>query len=131
MKLTLAILASVLFSGNALACSCKASPPPVPSLKRSHAVFLGQVTDLKRHKDHGKLVTFKVQDSWKGKQGDSIIVRTGNGGGDCGYSFVNGKSYLVYGYSSKGVLWTSICSRTRPLDKADDDIKALDAFKKE
>ncbi|MDP6354567.1 MAG: hypothetical protein QF473_05685 [Planctomycetota bacterium] len=131
MKLILLILAAVLFGKETLACKCAPPPPPVPSLKKCHAVFLGQVVSLKHHKEYGKLVTFKVQDSWKGKQGDTVVVRTGIGGGDCGYSFVKGKNYLIYGYNSKGTLWASICSRTRPLGRATADIKELDEFKKE
>ena len=130
MKLILLILAAVFLGTEIMACKCAPPPPPVPSLKKCHAVFLGQVVSLKQHREYGKLVTFKVQDSWKGKRGDTIVVRTGNGGGDCGYSFVKGKNYLVYGYNSKGTLWASICSRTRPLDRAAPDIKELDEFKK-
>ncbi|MET0647277.1 MAG: carboxypeptidase regulatory-like domain-containing protein, partial [Pyrinomonadaceae bacterium] len=51
------------------------------------------------------------------------------GGGDCGYTFEVGKQYLVYGYDSKagGRIGTGICTRTRPLSEAADDLKFLRA----
>jgi hypothetical protein len=38
--------------------------------------------------------------------------------------FIVGKSYLVYAYG-KEVFETGICTRTRDLDKASDDLKEL------
>jgi hypothetical protein len=52
-----------------------------------------------------------------------IEILTGLGGGDCGYPFQTGAEYVVYAYkNSDGRLETGICSRTRPLDKAGDDV---------
>ena len=46
--------------------------------------------------------------------GQKIVVHTGLGGGDCGYPFVVGTSYLVYASTSDGQLTTGICSGTKP-----------------
>jgi hypothetical protein len=52
-----------------------------------------------------------------------IEIVTGKGGGDCGYSFHSGVSYVIYAYkNSEGRLETGICSRTRPLTQAAEDI---------
>jgi hypothetical protein len=50
-------------------------------------------------------------------------VFTGLGDADCGYGFRLGGQYLVYAYRQKdGSLYTGICSRTRPLSEAADDL---------
>lgn len=97
------------------------------SLPDGTAVFLGKVTakidlatpttaetfDLSR----GYAVHFSVAENFHGVSdpGAEAVVYTGSGGGDCGYPFVVGTSYLVYaGVGSDGRLSTSICSGTQP-----------------
>ena len=91
------------------------------------AVFLGKVTakvaqprpeaagvaDL----PVGYAVHFSVDESFYGVSdpGAEAVVYTGSGGGDCGYPFVVGTSYLVYaGVGSDGRLSTGICGGTQP-----------------
>jgi hypothetical protein len=50
-------------------------------------------------------------------------IITTAGGGDCGYRFQKGKQYIVYATEDRdGQLRTSICTRTRPLDRAAEDV---------
>jgi len=57
------------------------------------------------------LATFRVSRAYKGDIGSSVQVRTGLGGGDCGFAPQPGLKYLVYAEALKSaVLWTSICS---------------------
>jgi hypothetical protein len=51
---------------------------------------------------------------------------TGAGGGDCGYDFRRGERYLVFTHEQRGALWTGICSRTKPLSAAKEDLAYLD-----
>jgi len=58
-----------------------------------------------------------------------IEILTGMGGGDCGYSFHSGVDYVIYAYkNSEGYLETGICSRTRPVAQAAEDIAYLRAI---
>lgn len=58
-----------------------------------------------------------------------IEIVTGMGGGDCGYAFQSGVDYIIYAYkNSEGRLETGICSRTRPLTLAADDLAYLRAI---
>ncbi len=59
---------------------------------------------------------FSVTESFRGPAiaGQEIEIYTGNGGGDCGYPFAEGTSYLVYAYAAKERLTTSICNPTSP-----------------
>jgi hypothetical protein len=57
-----------------------------------------------------------------------IEIVTGMGGGDCGYAFQSGVDYIIYAYkNSEGRLETGICSRTRPLTQAAEDLAYLRA----
>jgi len=62
--------------------------------------------------------------SYKGSfQHDTVIIRTAQLGGECGYSFQVGKKYVVYGYDLAQAksnsnprheyFWTDTCTRTR------------------
>jgi len=73
---------------------------------------------------YGQNVRFEVVGYWKGLPLRTLEVRTGFGGGDCGYPFETGKSYRVYAFTLSRspfaaapvapveYLSTSICSRT-------------------
>lgn len=55
-----------------------------------------------------------------------VVVLTGMGGGDCGFPFRRGKSYLVYAYrTGDGSLDVRICGRTRDLTHAAADLREL------
>ena len=57
---------------------------------------------------------------------DSIVtVGTGAGGGDCGYAFETGETYLVYASGDVADLRTGICTRTRRVADAASDLSAL------
>jgi hypothetical protein len=67
---------------------------------------------------------FVVQDPWRGVKDKEVEVRTGYGGGDCGYVFEFGKSYLIYSWGGNAQpLRTGICSRTRSLATASEDVE--------
>jgi hypothetical protein len=93
--------------------------------KHSQAVFLGNVIQiLQKPESYGVLVRFRVENAWKGKLTQEVTVFTGHGGGDCGYRFEVGESYLVYAYGSNERLSTNICQRTAPRSEGG-DIKLL------
>lgn len=93
-----------------------------------------------------------VEEALKGITQKEVDVVTGGGGGDCGYPFREGERYLVYAYPNQrgdaedanrvssthiagsgvkvfpGSLTTSICTRTRPLKAAQDDLELIRAI---
>jgi hypothetical protein len=58
------------------------------------------------------------------------VVFTGTGGGDCGYPFAIGQTYLVYAYTNDEQLATSICTPTRPAVTAAAVMQQLHALAK-
>ena len=77
--------------------------------------------------------TFEVTRTWKGTANKKqITVETGVGGGDCGYQFMIGASYILYCNGADGILRTGICTRTCSTDferRAETEMKELDDAK--
>jgi hypothetical protein len=136
------LLAAVLFigwlSGRADACMCSYGGPPVcQAYADASAVFIGVVSEISETKRPGpskgdfypsKLVRLSVVEMFKGVAAPEIDIETGNGSGDCGYLFERGKRYLVYGYGaprSDQHMGTNICTRTKPIEQANEDLDYL------
>jgi hypothetical protein len=122
-------LAVALAQGHAaFACSCIKPPTPAEARNLSEAVVVGKVLEVAPNgKGSGFVVKLQVEQSWKGPSCTEMTVATGRGDGDCGYPFEVGKSYLVYAHKDGETLRTNICTRTKPLDVADEDLTALGA----
>lgn len=137
IKLGLTIVVFLLLNvGTAEACTCAPPPSATESLGQSDAVFSGKVLKIKRIKSNDALaglwqveVVFAVNSSWKGVAKREISVFTASQSAACGYNFRKGMTYLVYADSSQGKLVTSLCSRTRRVEDAREDLKELGAGK--
>jgi hypothetical protein len=111
----------------AFACSCIMPGTPREEYEASAMVFEGRFVDNMGDEEQGNLpFNFEVARVWKGPLAPMLTVYTGQGGGDCGYAFEPGRTYLVYAsyWEHEGVFTTSICSRTRPIEEAAADIAA-------
>lgn len=127
-------LAIVIASSHAAANACTCLPPmgPAEEMRRSDAVFLGKVMSIKRNgSDNDPFrsveVRFDVVRSWKGEERSEQIVFTSSNSAACGYPFAEGKTYLVYANTGEvKSLVTGLCTRTRKLADAREDITELD-----
>lgn len=121
----------VLFflAGAAWGCSCSVSPvgnPPCQSAWQHSGVFTGMVLDITHSAQ--RQVRFRIAEAFHGLAPDQqeVVVVTGRGGGDCGYAFTRGRDYLVYIWKTPdGALTTGICSPTKPLENAAEDLAYL------
>lgn len=135
----LALAAAVLLAchGSARACSCAfGGGPPCQEFWRVDAVFSGKVLSRSsfsveeklgdsKYRREQVLARFSLGESYRGNvAGPEVEVVTGMGGGDCGYHFKEGERYLVYASrdARTGTLYAGICSRTRPLSEAAEDL---------
>lgn len=107
------------------ACSCAQPPPPRQALEGATAVFTGKVVKVEQV-ELERRVTVEVEKDLKAAGGRQVVVRTGLGGGDCGYGFKEGERYLIYAHGEKDAPATSICTRTCHIDDAEQDLKELD-----
>ncbi|HEX8847179.1 MAG TPA: hypothetical protein VF791_21220 [Pyrinomonadaceae bacterium] len=142
---SLMVMLAVLSLGgeNARACSCFAGGPPCQSYVNTQAVFVGTPTEVTRttvklksgdrEYDYAqRLFTFRVEEAFRGVDAAEVRVATGQGGGDCGYNFQIGERYIVYANRMEGTDFygTSICTRTRPLSEASEDLEYIRGFAK-
>jgi len=131
--LLLFIVGSLLVVNTAIvnACSCVQPAPPKESLEQSTAVFAGKVIDIDvpsgiivSSADPVK-VTFEVSKIWKGPDYETLVLTTARDGASCGYGFKENEEYIVYAYGEENKLSTGICSRTRLLANAQEDLQDL------
>ena len=118
-------------------CSCADLPAPEQALNEADEVFVGATEHFKvigesaqwvgrdgrtyQAYPEGREATFRISRMWKGPRDVQRKIITGAGGGDCGFDFVVGKVYLVYVHDGK----THICTRTRHISLAQEDLAAL------
>lgn len=114
---------------DAEACSCMASGPPCQDFFKVTAVFAGTVrsiTPIGVEPTWGRSVRVEFENAvgFRGVDGEAQSVVTSVDGGSCGYTFKPGERYVVYAHRSKPgePLRTSICSRTRPIAEAGEDL---------
>jgi HEAT repeat protein len=116
------------------ACSCASLDPPLVRLARTDAVFSGTVIDRidPRPKD-SKIIstgdpieyTIEIDQVWKGDVGDIASVISARAGASCGYTFKIGETYLIYARLHDGKFHTGLCSRTRSISRAGEDLAEL------
>ena len=121
--IALACFGLALWPANADACSCAGAGTPCAAVGQADMVFVGQVVSIEPSA-FGPQVDLAVIEPFRGVQGWQVRINVGPG--NCAYPFTAGESYLVYTHRTPdGQMWTSICTRTRPLAKAADDIAYL------
>jgi len=138
----------------ALACSCMPPGTVQEEIAKSSRVFLGQVTAIQERparadrswftaaaewtrqlfggtpllpaREHAfRQVTFTVGETFKGAAVPTLSLGTGLGGGDCGYAFETGQSYVVYAHGEGDALQAGICSLTGPASDPRSGLEAL------
>lgn len=135
MKKILMIAASlfILSAESAQACSCMPATPE-QHFESANTVFSGRVVNVittRRNRRSPQFsfpqtrVTFEVSEVWKGRERRRLMVMTSDSSASCGFNFVEGESYLVYASQSENRLTTSLCSGTKLLSQAQDDLKML------
>jgi hypothetical protein len=132
--LTVLTLAS---TSDALACSCPSSGPPCQNAFQVDVVFAGTVRSVVPLPEDdlpplrpGEMriprtvrVEFDTVVPFRGTPGSKVTVLTAGSGPACGYGFKPGERYLVYANRKGTELVTGICSRTRPLSEAAEDLQ--------
>jgi hypothetical protein len=102
---------------------CLIGPKSVNStLKKSTAVFSGEVLEIRTGVNFLQ-ARFRVERSWKGVESDEVFVFT-DGSAESPHYRV-GEKYLVFAGIRNDKLFTGICSRTKRLEYAEEDLKQL------
>jgi hypothetical protein len=120
--------------GPAYACTCMAPPTAAEALQKSSAVFRGRVVTIYRSfldrvgitNTAGYRVQFEITKQWKGTPAKSIVVITRITGEACGFPFEEKKEYLVYVVTEPKDIQTGICTGTKNIAEAEEEMKQLD-----
>jgi len=129
-----------LYSGETFACSCVGGPEVTrenveAALKKADLVFVGRIesTEPFSADEHGhtynyQRAQFYVVQSWKGEKSVRVYTEAITGCCMCGIWFPEKGTYLVYASGPKpnGSYSTGICTRTKLLEHATEEIALLD-----
>lgn len=112
------------------ACSCAMPGSTQESIDETDVIFSGTVEDVRASGAWRFDVSMTVDRGWKGLEASEraeLTVSTAKDSAGCGYAFEEGEEYLVYGYRDEesGDLSVGLCSATKPLDQADEDVALL------
>ena len=103
---------------------CMVEPKSVKNaLKKSAAVFAGEVFDIKKGSNFSE-VRFRVERSWKGVVLEEISVLEADNTAESPH-FRLGERYLVFAGIENGTLITGNCSRTKKIEYAEGDLQQL------
>lgn len=111
--------------GQSFACSCMMPASPIESMKQADGVFVAKVKSV----DAGNMrntVQMDISENFKWVKPWAIKLTTGTNSAACGINFEAKKEYLVYAHKDKdGIYSANLCSRTKELKSAQEDIEAL------
>jgi len=147
------LISCVINVQTSLACSCDGSKTLIEAYKISNSVTLGTIiaeefVTLRDPTNFPDLITivrykFLIEKVYKGSfTKDTVLIYTGSGGGDCGYPFLKGGRYIVYGMDKaylpamgknkypkgKNITWTFICLPTSKY--SNEAVNELDKIRK-
>jgi hypothetical protein len=127
----LTLLLATIHSQRAEACTCPGISP-CQALSYADRIFTGVVTDVSPilaadgTVATGTTVTLVADRSFLGASGTVVLHSKLS---SCAYQFTVGTRYLVYaGKNPDGSFSTSICSRTKVLADADEDLRFLSSL---
>ena len=124
----------LLQTAKAQGCSCSAPANAAEALKKSTAVFRGRVTKISTPsldwigltRTGAHRVKFEVLKQWKGPSSDTAVVVTRLSGEGCGFPFEEQKEYLVFVVAEQKHVQTGICTGTKPIADAEQEMQELD-----
>jgi len=104
------------------------------ALQKSSAVFTGRVVTIYRSfldrvgikNTAGYRVQFEITKAWKGAPSKRTVVITRLTGEACGFPFQEKKEYLVYVVTEPKDIQTGICTGTKNIAEAEQEMKQLD-----
>jgi hypothetical protein len=104
------------------------------ALQKSSTVFRGRVVTIYRSfldrvgitNTAGYRVQFEITKQWKGASSKSTVVIIRLTGEACGFPFEEKKEYLVYVVTEPKDIQTGICTGTKNIAEAEQEMKQLD-----
>jgi hypothetical protein len=118
----------------AQACSCRAPATTAEAFKRSTSVFKGRVIKISvpsldwigLTRTGAHRVKFEILKQWKGSSSEPAVVVTRLTAEGCGFPFEEQKEYLVYVVAELKHIQTGICTGTKGVADAEQEMQELD-----
>lgn len=113
------LISIILISGftNGFACKC-AILGLESEIDNADLIFQG--TPINKEQIESRMIyKFSVDKIWKGDKSDTIEIKTGLGGQDCGMIFEIGRTYVVFAHNGE----TSHCRKNEKIESTYIDLK--------
>jgi hypothetical protein len=120
----LIVLLLLLVSATGYTCSCT-YPEFDEQLAQATVVFAGRVLKIEPGGPNLLAAQFKILKAYKGTSEQEITITTNEDSAACGYPFEIQAEYLIYA-TGKETYEVSLCSRSRLLKNASEDLKKLE-----
>jgi hypothetical protein len=124
MRVLRLLLFAFLFPALCYPCTC-VFPSFEEQLKSATAIFRGKVIEIETIEEGQLRVEIGVLKNWKGAEDKTKAVFSAENSAMCGYPFETDKEYLVFA-TGKEKLYVSLCSRTKPIGDATEDLVQLE-----
>ena len=132
--LTILVASCVVAAEPAYACTCMAPATAAEALQKSSAVFRGRVVKIYRSffdrvgitNTGSYRIEFNISKQWRGTAAKSTVVISRLTGEACGFPFEEKKEYLVYVVTEPKGIQTGICTGTKNIAEAEQEMKELD-----
>jgi len=131
-----ALVFCFMLTEQAHACSCSAPATTAEAFKRSTAVFRGRVVKISvpsldwigLTRTGAHRVKFEILKQWKGPAAETTVIVTRLTGEGCGFPFEEQKEYLVYVVAGQKHIQSGICTGTKSIADADEEMEELEEF---
>jgi len=129
-----ALVFCLMQTAQARACSCSAPATIAEAFKQSTSVFRGRVVKISvpsldwigLTRTGAHRVKFEILKQWKGPSAETSVVVTRLTGEGCGFPFEEQKEYLVYVVAEQKHIQSGICTGTKSIADAEEEMEALD-----
>ncbi|HVG72792.1 MAG TPA: carboxypeptidase regulatory-like domain-containing protein [Vicinamibacterales bacterium] len=118
------LFAAVFMPNAADACTCFEQKVACEAAWDVDAVFVAQVVRVERAGERDLRVHLMPLETLRGPS-NILSVNTARSESECGYLFQAGETYLIYASAEAGGYGAGLCSRTRRLSEAADDLEYL------
>ncbi len=102
-----------------MACSCAPPPPVSVALAGSDFVIFGRCVSFSIASERHRIAKIEISRIFKGNTDTKVVeIQTEMNESLCGFNFMAGEHYLIYGGISEEIWRTGLCTRTRGLPES-------------
>lgn len=124
IMICIAVILAIQNTQSASACQC-VTKSLEEKFNDSDFIFSARILNITKNTETEDYVLFGIDRAWKGLEQDTYFSFNPSTDAACGFSFKVSEDYLVYSYKKGDNPYTGVCTGTKPLSEADEDLKSL------